>query len=124
MIGLLVALAGGFGATARYVLDGFINSRRSGTYGYSNGIPVATLTINVLGSFLLGILLGSADALHADVVRIVGVGMLGGFTTFSTASVELVRLVRDERSVQAAVLAIVMIVFSILAAVLGLAIAP
>lgn len=117
MTPLWVALAGGLGAGARFVLDGVLteHSRRA--------LPVATLAINVLGSFLLGVVVGWAAGGRADGVRaVVGVGFLGGFTTFSTASVELVRLVRSERPIAAVGLAAAMLVASGAAALIGLAV--
>lgn len=115
MTELWVALAGGLGAGARFVLDGLLTAhgRRS--------LPTATLTINVLGSFLLGVVVGWAAHGGLELVRsVAGVGFLGGFTTFSTASVELVRLVRAERPLAAAGLALAMVGLSIAAGVLGL----
>lgn len=114
MIGLLVGLAGGLGAGCRFLLDGVISSRVVAR------LPVATLTINVLGSFLLGVLTGWAGELYPGLGRVLGVGFLGGFTTFSTASVELVRLARDERPVAAIVLGAGMLALSLLAAIAGL----
>ena len=115
MISLLVALAGGLGAGARYVVDTLITGH------FHTRLPVATLTINVIGSFLLGALTGWAGAVHPDVRHVLGVGFLGGFTTFSTASVELVRLVRADRAKAAIALALAMVVTSLLAAASGLA---
>lgn len=117
MTGLLVALAGGAGAVARFVLDGVITSR-----GVTR-LPLATLAINVTGSFLLGLLTGWGGAVSPDVRHLVGVGLLGGFTTFSTASVELVRLVQAQRPRAAVALALLMLVASLVAAALGLAVA-
>nr|NLI49306.1 hypothetical protein [Propionibacterium sp.] len=115
MIALWVALAGGLGAGARFVVDGLLTARTQRT------LPTATLTINVVGSFLLGVVVGWVGRGGPDAVRAVaGVGFLGGFTTFSTASVELVRLVR-ERPRAAAVLGTAMIVLALAAAALGLA---
>ncbi len=116
MTALWVALAGGLGAGARFVADGLLTARSRRT------LPVATLTINVLGSFLLGVIVGWVNNGGPEAVRAVaGVGFLGGFTTFSTASVELVRLVRADRPRAAVALAVAMVVLSVGAAVLGLA---
>lgn len=117
MISLLLALAGGLGAGTRFVLDGiwsqWIRWR----------LPVATLIINVVGSFLLGLVTAGVAHGEPDAVRlVVGVGFLGGFTTFSTASVELVRLAREERSVAAVGLAVAMLALAVAAALLGSAI--
>lgn len=124
MTALWVALAGGLGAGARYVLDGLLTARRRGSGPAS--LPTATLTINVLGSFLLGVVTGwagrgAASEVTETVRAVAGVGFLGGFTTFSTASVELVRLVRAERPWGAVVLAVTMLALALAAAALGLA---
>lgn len=111
-----VALAGGLGAGARFVVDGLL------TEHLGRRLPTATLVINVVGSFLLGVVVGwSAGHDGRAILRsVVGVGFLGGFTTFSTASVELVRLVRAERPWAAGFLAVVMAGASVGAALLGL----
>jgi CrcB protein len=90
---LLLALAGGLGAVARFVLDGTVAATRR--WGY----PVGTTLINLSGSFLLGLLAGlSAGALlPASALLVLGTGFLGGFTTFSTAAYETVRLVEQRR---------------------------
>ncbi len=113
---LLVALAGGVGAVARFVLDSVVAARAQRPF------PVGTLVVNVLGSFLLGLLVGWARHRGgtADVRAVLGTGFLGGFTTFSTASVELVRLVRAGRPGTAAALAGSMVLISVLGALLGL----
>lgn len=116
MLSLFVALAGGAGAGARFVVDGAL------THRISARLPVATLIINVTGSFLLGVLTqwGLTRGSTA-IATVLGVGFLGGFTTFSTASVELVGLVRSQRPAAAVVLAVSMLVLSLTAAVLGIA---
>lgn len=90
---LLVGAAGGLGAVARFMLDGVVRSR------FATAIPWGTVAINVVGSGLLGLLVGSglAGGMHPDIEVIAGVGFLGGFTTFSTASVETVRLLQSGR---------------------------
>jgi CrcB protein len=93
VIALLVCAAGGVGAAARLVLDGLIRSRIRSTY------PVATTTINLTGSLLLGLLIGLAASrlLPEPWLVIAGTGLLGGYTTFSTASFETVSLLEDRR---------------------------
>ena len=84
-----VSVSGGIGATLRFVLDGVI---RSLTH---SAAPWGTISINISGSFLLGILtsLAAGSILPEQWLAIFGAGFLGGYTTFSTASVETVRLV-------------------------------
>lgn len=84
MTTLLVALAGGAGALARYELGGWIQDRVDRPY------PVGTLAVNVTGSLLFGLFHSSAAA--SATIRLAGLGFLGGFTTFSTWMVETVRL--------------------------------
>ena len=99
MIVLWVALAGGVGAVARFVLDGLVRSR------VASWFPVGTVVVNVTGSFVLGLVTGLALAhVVPDELRlVVGTGFCGGYTTFSTASFETVRLV-EQRRVGAALL--------------------
>lgn len=70
----LVALAGGLGAVARAGVD-WLATRRFQAW-------VATLTVNIVGSFVLGV---AAVTLSGPALAIVGAGFCGGFTTFSSA---------------------------------------
>ncbi len=81
-----VALGGSLGAVARYGAGQLIRS----TLPYISW-PVATLTVNVLGSLGIGIIFILLERHHVhDAARLVLlVGFLGGFTTFSTFSLEL-----------------------------------
>ncbi len=90
---LLLALAGGLGAVARFVLDGTLSAARSWRY------PVGTTVINLTGSFLLGLLAGLAAGalLPGTALLVLGTGFLGGYTTFSTAAYETVRLLERQR---------------------------
>nr|WP_205708814.1 fluoride efflux transporter CrcB [Kineococcus siccus] len=84
---MLVALAGGAGAVARFVVDAELRARRAGTF------PLPVLLVNVLGSLLLGLLTGLVRDGADDAWRLVlGVGFCGGFTTFSTTTVDTLRL--------------------------------
>ncbi len=115
MIALLVAVAGGSGAVARYALDSYISRR------WPAPLPMGTVVVNVTGSFILGLLTGWALATDSgDVLTVLGVGFLGGYTTFSTASVEAMRLMRSGRGVGAAVHAVGMLVLGLGAAMIGL----
>lgn len=86
----LVALAGALGAVSRYAV---------GTALAGRAFPWATLTVNVVGSLVLGVVLATAaDRWDPAITTAVAVGFLGAFTTFSTFSVETVALVRDGRA--------------------------
>ena len=85
MVRLLIIGCGGFvGAILRYWISGWV-------YGWSGGdFPLGTLSVNLLGSFVLGVVLGLADHLvvHPQLMLFLTIGLLGAFTTFSTFSFE------------------------------------
>ncbi len=84
---LLILGAGGFiGAVLRYGLSGLVHKIRA-----SQSLPYGTLTVNVLGCLLIGVLAGMAESrnvLGPDVRLFLFLGLLGGFTTFSTFGFE------------------------------------
>ena len=90
---LLVAIGSGLGGVLRYLVPCWI--------GAAKGFPWATLTVNVVGSLLIGLLSGllarhggsSAESIRAFAV----VGFCGGFTTFSTFSNETFRLIESSQ---------------------------
>lgn len=116
MIGLLVAVAGGLGAAARFHTDALVARMHRGR------LPLGTLVINTVGSLLLGLLTGWVT-FHSGApewASIAGTGFCGGFTTFSTASVEGWRLLRAGRPWAAALHAGGGLLAGMLAAFLGL----
>ncbi|GEL48819.1 putative fluoride ion transporter CrcB [Cellulomonas hominis] len=116
MTALWLALAGGLGAAARFLLDTVIaRHNRLST-------PIGTIVVNVTACMLLGLLTGWAvgDPARGDLKTILGVGFLGGYSTFSTASVEGARLVVQGRRWTALGHAGSMLVLSILGSSLGL----
>jgi fluoride exporter len=81
---LLVFIGGGFGSTLRFVFGKFLNNQES-------GFPFGTFLANILGSLLIGIILGYAaknDALTENHTLLLATGFCGGFTTFSTFAYE------------------------------------
>ena len=108
---LLAAAAGGVGAAARYAIDVGV-ARLTGTR-----FPWGVFVINVVGSFVLGMV---TAALPAGVF-VIGVGLLGGFTTFSTAMLDTVALWSEGARRASAFNAVGMLVAGILAAGAGLA---
>jgi len=86
---LMVLIGGSLGAVCRCAIS--IQMKRI----FSTRFPLATFFINLVGSFLLGLLLASAAG---DLMRLLlGTGFLGGFTTFSTFQVENITLYREGR---------------------------
>ena len=81
---LLVFVGGGFGSVLRYLLGRYLNSAES-------GIPYGTFAANILGSLLIGFILGLAaknEALTQNQTLLLATGFCGGFTTFSTFAYE------------------------------------
>lgn len=81
---LLVFLGGGLGSTLRYGLSKYLNSTIT-------GIPYGTFAANILGSLLIGIILGIAaknDSISQNTMLLLATGFCGGFTTFSTFAYE------------------------------------
>lgn len=87
----LVGTGGAIGALCRFYLGQAVDRE---------SFPLGTLTVNLLGSFVLGLVTFGASG-H-DVVLFVGVGACGSFTTFSSFSVDTVRLWEDGRPAVAA----------------------
>ena len=87
---LLVALGGAAGAVLRFYISETLPSET---------FPWATLSVNLIGSFLLGIVMAATlvNALGETETLLFGVGILGAFTTMSTFSVETMLMMEDGR---------------------------
>jgi CrcB protein len=112
---LLVALGGGAGAWLRFAVG-----RLTGATAF----PWATLSVNVLGSFARGLLAGwlARNGNHAEGWRLLlGIGVLGGFTTFSAFSLEMAQLIERGALAQAGLYAAASLVAGVLGLFTGLA---
>lgn len=91
MTAAAVAIGGGLGAVARYLLDGAAARRQRGL------VPVGTLMVNVIGSGLAGAIAGAVAAgdRSGSVLPLASVGFLGAFTTFSTFTYETLGLIQS-----------------------------
>lgn len=81
---LLVFIGGGFGSITRFMLAKYFNNP-------ATGIPYGTFLANILGSLLIGLILGLAaknDTLTQNQTLLLATGFCGGFTTFSTFAYE------------------------------------
>jgi len=81
---ILVFLGGGFGSVLRYLLSKYLNTPNS-------AFPYGTFAANILGSLLIGIILGLAaknNTLSQPQTLLLATGFCGGFTTFSTFAYE------------------------------------
>jgi len=84
---LLVIVGGMLGAPARYLVDRAIAAR------FESVLPLGTLTVNIVGSALLGGLIGVGA--NSWVLAVAGTGFCGALTTFSTFGYETIRLAVD-----------------------------
>jgi len=112
---LLVALGGGVGAALRWMVGGWAGA------AFGPGFACGTWIINLAGSFLLGWLLARLDGGGEALRLLLGVGLLGGFTTFSAFSVELVAMVNRAEIGMAAAYALSSVAGGVVAAFLGIA---
>ncbi len=96
---IYVALGGALGSVIRYLLSTWTQ-----TVSRSIDFPYGTLTVNLIGCFVIGFLSYLAEARGAFTVEsraLVFIGILGGFTTFSSFGNETINLLRDGESLNA-----------------------
>lgn len=119
---LLLAITGGaLGSGARHLVNVAF-----GPWADNGGFPWATLTVNVVGCLLMGILFATI-ALRFDgspqVQTFLATGIIGGFTTFSAFSMDFARLVERGDFTQGAVYIAASVLLSLVAVFTGLAVA-
>lgn len=115
---LFVCLGAAFGAPARYLTDRTIQAH------HDTVVPWGTMTVNVVGSMIFGLLVGIAQAhVVPDAVMLaVGTGFCGALTTYSTFSYETFRLVEDGAHLYATLNVVISLLAGLGAALVGLAI--
>jgi CrcB protein len=116
-----VALGGAIGALLRYQ-SGRLMTHWLGP-NVVTAVPWATLTVNVVGSLVMGALAGflARHGQGGEQWRLfVGVGLLGGFTTFSSFSLELMLLIERGQAFQALTYALVSVLAGLTALYIGL----
>lgn len=117
---MAIALGGGVGAVSRFLVSTQVYA------WFGRGFPYGTLAVNVLGSFLMGVLAiwllerSMADPLWRAAVL---VGFLGAFTTFSTFSMETLMLIEDGETLRAVFNMLLSVTSCVLAAWLGVILA-
>lgn len=116
---LLVALGGGAGAVLRYLTDRRVQQWRGSVF------PWGTLTVNIAGSLILGLLSGwTLHGAEPGAIRsLVGVGFCGGLTTFSTFGYETISLFTEKTRLYAVVNVVVTVLAGLAAGTAGLLLA-
>ncbi len=115
---LCICLGGAFGTGARYLLGGWVERLTA------SALPIGTLCVNALGSFLLGLIMHVAlttDALSPTMRYTLTTGVMGGFTTYSTFNQETVESLRGGAWGLAALSVAITLVGCLVAGFLGLA---
>ncbi len=117
---LLVAVGGGLGSALRYGVG------RWAIAIMGPGFPFGTFAVNIIGGLLMGMLAGwlarfgpEAAAGGEDLRLLLGVGVLGGFTTFSAFSLEIYNMITRTEVAMAAAYAVSSVAGSVLAVLAG-----
>tara|TARA_B100001250_G_scaffold48462_1_gene37907 strand:+ start:678 stop:1049 length:372 start_codon:yes stop_codon:yes gene_type:complete len=116
---LLVFIGGGFGSGLRYLIGKYLNSSLG-------SFPIGTFTVNIIGSLLIGLILGYAakeNSLSQNQVLLLATGFCGGFTTFSAFAQENFQMLKTGDIMQFSIYTISSIVVGLIAVFIGIYIA-
>ena len=113
---ILVFLGGGLGSVLRFIVGKWLNNSE-------NGIPYGTFAANIIGSLLIGVILGLAaknESLTQSQTLLLATGFCGGFTTFSTFAYENHLFLKSGDFMSFAIYTIASFVVGFLAVFLGM----
>ncbi|WP_193338151.1 fluoride efflux transporter CrcB [Devosia beringensis] len=115
---LLVGAGGAIGAMSRYGMGSLVGRL------WPMSFPLATLLVNIIGSMLMGVLIGLLARFmppqQAELRLFVAVGVLGGFTTFSSFSLDTIVLIERGALLQAGLYVLMSVVLCLIGLYLGL----
>lgn len=112
---IFVFIGGGFGSVLRFIIGKWLNNSES-------GIPYGTFAANILGSLLIGVILGLAaknETLSQSQTLLLATGFCGGFTTFSTFAYENHMFLKSGDFMSFAIYTIASFIIGFLAVFLG-----
>lgn len=113
---LLVMIGAAIGAPVRYLTDRIVQTRWETTF------PFGTLTVNVVGSLILGVIIAATvSATPTNLNLLLGIGFCGALTTYSTFSYETVRLLQERATSTALANAVLTLIAGLAAATAGFA---
>ena len=107
-----IALGGGLGAVSRFLLTGYLNN-------ISDHFPIGTLSVNVLGCFVIGCVVGYFASKSSPMYLFFVIGFLGSFTTMSAFSIQTIELF-NSNSISGIFYVILTFSFTIVATYIGL----
>jgi len=116
---IYIALGGGLGAVARHLVSE-ASKRFAGT-----GFPYGTMTVNILGSLLMGLLMGwlITKQTGETLKLFLATGFLGGFTTFSAFSLDAINLLERKAYTPFFLYVMGSVIIAIIALAIGLVMA-
>ena len=100
---------------AYVALGGAVGSVLRALIGMAVAFPLGTLTVNVLGSFAIGLAWAAGVGKTPNLHPFLMLGVLGGFTTFSTFSLDVLHLIQDAQHGSAAAYVLASVILSIAA---------
>ena len=113
---LIVALGSGIGGMLRYYISDIVQKNSASIF------PYGTLSVNIIGSFIIGLVIFYLDSLKiisSEMRLFLTIGLCGGLTTFSTFSYETVKLFQDSEFLLAGANILLNVILTIIAVYLA-----
>ena len=113
---IYVIVGSSIGGAARYLSQEFVQKN------FPSFIPLSTLSVNIVGSFIIGIIYALAERskISAEVRILIATGFCGGFTTFSSFAFENVKLLQDGEFFNTGLYILLSLVIGFIAVYLGI----